>query len=212
MCKVLSLETYGYEHCPGWQGHEMPQSNYSKDLHAGSDFMGPAYNCHDATKCVWNLQMLVEVMHAEDRLPAVRLRFGPSNTEEAEQRVNSWDAMRRVPLANVAPLGPEGPLSRPEPVSMRQMYRNAMNKFWRWGDCKSWSAIMKEVAEGPMVDANGSEYWRCILCSGSTDKHFVGGHWTSDPHFNAVRGRHQRFVRHEWDEAGEKWTDIMQAA
>ena len=208
MCKVLSLEKNGYEHCPGWHGHEMPQSNYSKDLHAGCDFICPAYNLHDATKCVWNMQKLVEGSDPEDRLPVVKLRFGPSETDEAEQRVDSWDAMRRVPLANVAPLGPEVLLDQPEAISMRQMYRNAMNRFWKWGDCKSWSDIMTEVAEGPVVDANGREYWRCKVCSGN--KQFVGGHWESDKHATAVRRVYPGFVRHGWDESQEMWVDIIE--
>ena len=183
---------------------------YSKDLHAGCDFICPVHNLHDATKCVWNLQKLVEGLHPEYRLSCVKLRFGPSDTEEAEQRVNSWDALRRVPLAYEAQLGPEVPLSRPEAISVRQLYRGALNRFWRCGDCKSWPDIMKEVAGGPVVDDKGSEYWRCTQRSGDAD--IVGGHWTSARRAEGVRRRYTGFVGHEWDEFEDKWVDILHTA
>ena len=120
--------------------HEMAQSNYSKDFYAGSDFIIPGYNVHDAVKCMWNLAKISKALHPDDALPAMKLRHGPSDAEEAERRANSWDAMPFVPLTNLAAVGPETCQSQPQAISMQQLYRNAINKFWKWYGTKFWPA------------------------------------------------------------------------
>ena len=187
----------------------MAQSNYSKDFYAGSDFIIPGYNVHDAVKCMWNLAKISKALHPDDALPAMKLRHGPSDAEEAERRANSWDAMPFVPLTNLAAVGPETCQSQPQAISMQQLYRNAINKFWKWYGTKFWFDIMGEVAEGPLLDANGSPYYTCSVCPGTN---FVGGHWQSERHFKKVQGIYPGFVSHQWDDDEEKWVDIMRSA
>ena len=97
VCRVLLEEKFGSDWCPGTICHSMPQSNYSKDFHAGDDFMLRYYNLTKAAKCWRRLEILVEGMHTGDELPLLKMRFAPTDPKAALGRWLSYTTPAPLP-------------------------------------------------------------------------------------------------------------------
>jgi hypothetical protein len=199
-CRKLEAFRGSSRRCPGDKAHDFPQSSYSKNFHAGHDWIMTAYNLHDASKVVYNMRNIETYVRPETKMPLVKVRSSPTDRETALRRTEAWNAVTRhsrsiqirVPEAQWNPL--------PYP-SLRALYTNTLQSFQKQ-DPDHFSPVMMRVLEVvPGNDGNPDSY-RCIDC----DKAMVESHFDSEPHRKKMRYNYQ-VERHVWNAEIAFWED-----
>ena len=205
VCRILMEKEFQKVWCPGNVCHSMAQTNYSKDFHAGDDFMIRGYNLTDAAKCSWVLEELVKEMHAGDELPLLKIRVGPADTTVALARCLSYDSLPSSPKHGATSV-PESLLAADvmKGASMEKLYSEMVQSFEKEMPDK-WSPVMLDISS-EIKDDSGETIRVCDMCSGK--KRMNQGHFADSlMHCKRLKDWHG-IERHEWDRESGRWIDV----
>ena len=176
VCRVLMKEKFGGEWCPGTVCHSMPQSHYSKDFHAGDDFMIRYCHLTDVAKCWRGLQTLVEEMHGGDELPLLKMRMRPANPEIARVRCLSSTTPAPLPKSDATSVSEATFVANSiEGPSVERLYSEWIDSFEDKMSARGhsfgarlserWSPLILSLTSRPIADESGW-YRVCTLCPG----------------------------------------------
>jgi len=188
--------------CPGDKAHGFPQSSYSKDFHAGHDWIMTAYNLHDASKIVHNMQHIETYVRPETKMPLVKVRNSPIDRETAVRRTEAWNAMTRH-SRSIQIQVPEAQWNTPPFPSLQMLYTNILQSFMKQ-DPDHFSPKMCLVMETIPATNNTPASYKCREC----DKAMTESHFDSEPHRKKMRWSHQ-VERHVWNPVIGYWEDEM---
>ena len=201
MCRELEARRGSPQRCPGDKAHKFPQSSYSKDFHAGHDWVMTAYNLHDASKIVYNMLHIETYVRPETKMPLVKVRSSPADRVTAVRRTEAWNAVTSH-SRSIQIQVPEDPWNPPPYPSLKALYTNTLNTFKKQ-DPDFFSPVMVRVME--VVPGNNSNppSYKCMDCN----KAMVENHFDSEPHRKKMRWNHQ-VDRHVWNADIGFWEDV----
>ena len=183
----------------------MAQSNYSKDFHAGDDFMVRGYNLTRAAKCWWGLERLLNKVHVGDELPILKIRFGPADTAIALARSLSYDTLPPSPRNDVISVAETLlPAHIMMGASMEDLYSDMLEPSDK-DVSKTWSRLMLSLSSGPILNESGKHHL-CMLCPGQP--RMDPGHILQNPLHCKRLKRYHNVERHEWDRDNGCWIDV----
>ena len=188
--------------CPGDKAHNFPQSSYSKDFHAGHDWIMTAYNLYDASKIVHNMRYIETYVRPETKMPLVKVRNSPIDRETALRRTVAWNAMTRH-SRSIQIQVPEAQWNTPPFPSLLMLYTNILHSFQKQ-DPDYFSPIMCRVLETIPGNNNTPDTYKCREC----DKAMTESHFDSEPHRKKMRWSHN-VERHVWNPVIGYWEDQM---
>jgi hypothetical protein len=199
-CRKLEKLQNSAQRCPGDKAHGYPQSSYSKDFHAGHDWIMSAYNLHDASKIVYNMLHIESYVRPETKMPLVKVRGSPTDRRTAVRRTEAWNAVTRH-SRSIQIRVPEDRWNPPPYPSLQALYTNALQSFQKH-DPEHFSPVMVRVMEVvPGTNSNPASY-KCIECN----RAMVESHFDSEPHRKKMRWNHQ-VERHVWNAEIGYWED-----
>ena len=204
VCRILTQKEFTRGWCPGNICHSMAQSNYSKDFHAGDDFVIRGYNLTDAAKCAWVLDILTEEMHPDDILPLLRIRIAPGEPTQALARCLTYDALPLPPKHGYTSVR-ESPFAADvlKGASMQRLYTDVVQSYQK-ATLSTWSPKMREISSEEK-DESGQTVRICDLCPGTTQMN--EGHFGGSKHRKRLKLYHN-IERHEWDREQGCWIDV----
>ena len=201
-CRKLEKLRDRPRRCPGDKAHGFPQSSYSKDFHAGHDWIMTAYNLHDASKIVYNMRNIETYVRPETKMPLVKVRGSPTDRETALRRTEAWNAVTRH-SRSIQIRVPEDRWNPPPYPSLQALYTNTLQTFQKQ-DPDHFSPIMCRVLETIPATNNTPASYKCREC----DKAMTESHFDSEPHRKKMRWSHQ-VERHVWNPVIGYWEDEM---
>ena len=187
--------------CPGDKAHNFPQSSYSKDFHAGHDWIMTGYNLHDASKIVYNMRHIETYVRPETKMPLVKVRNSPTDKETAVRRTEAWNAMTRH-SRSIQIQVPEAQWNPPPSPSLLMLYTNTLQTFQRQ-DPNHFSPAMALVMEVTPASSSTPASYKCLECH----RNMVETHFDSEPHRKKMRWSHN-VDRHEWNAIIGFWEDV----
>ena len=149
--------------------------------------------------------MLVNRVHVGDKLPILKIRFGPAETAIALARCLSYDTLPPSPRSDATSV-PETPLPAHimKGASMVDLYFDMLEPSDK-DVSHTWSPLMLSLASRPILNPSGWHHL-CTLCPGQP--RMDPGHFLQNPLHCKRLKRYHNVERHEWDRDNGRWIDV----